>query len=511
VINIITRSAADTGGLLVRAGAGTFERNDVAIRYGGAAGSGAYRTYAQLSSHGNSSVSPDVASNDHWRSLTSGFRGDWARGIDALMLQGSVALGEERPQWLDLDPALNAQNNHDGVSQSQVANALGRWTHTRSTGATLQLQSFIDVAHRHEAIGTYQRQTADLDAVYHTAIGRRNDLVAGGGYRYIYETMDGGYGYSFTPNRAHEHLLNVFAQDAVALAGRRVELTFGAKFEQDTGLGLSLQPTARAMWHVTPAQHLWGAVSRAVRTPSLVDRGVRIDLPPIAQPAQPGNPAAGFPLAITVLGNPDVQNEQVVSTEAGYRIDIGSKAAVDITGFVGNYHGIQNAEPSAPSVSLATGRPIINVSTRVENLLDADTRGVEIAGRAALTSAWQIDGAFSTFHLTPHLDPASHDPIAGMSDGDAPGYQWRGHSALTLGPRAQADLLVFYVGSLGRLGVPAYTRADVRFEWKLTSRLSTVVQGQNLLSPAHTEFLMNAWTTGSTQMPRSASVRLTWR
>ena len=510
VINIITRPAADTSGLLVSADAGTFDRGQVAVRYGGTAGSGAYRTYAQFSNHGNSSVSPGIDANDRWRSATSGFRGDWSQGIDAFMLQGSVAAGEERPLWLDLDPTLTALNNHDGVSQSQVANVLGRWTRRRSTGATLQLQSFVDVAHRHEEIGTYQRQTVDLDAVYHTAVGRRNDLVAGGGYRYIGERMNGEDGYSFTPNRAHEHLLNVFAQDTAAL-GRRVDLTFGAKVEQDTGPGLSLQPTARVMWHVTSAQHLWSAVSRAVRTPSLIDRGVRIDYPPSLQPAQPGDPASGFPIAVSVLGNPAVRNERVLSTEAGYRIDIGSKAAVDVTGFVGNYRGLQNAEPSAPTVAFVGGLPVIAVSTTTRNLLDADTRGVEIGGRATLTSSWQVDGAFSTFHLTPHLDPSSHDPIAGNSDGDAPGLQWRGHSALTLGPRAQADLLVFYVGPLGRLGIPAYTRADVRFEWKLTPRLSTVVQGQNLLSPAHAEFLMDVRTVGSTQMPRSASVRLIWR
>ena len=82
---------------------------------------------------------------------------------------------------------------------------------------------------------------------------------------------------------------------------------------------------------------------------------------------------------------------------------------------------------------------------------------------------------------------------------------------LSLGPRAQADLLLFYVGSIGRLGIPAYTRADLRFEWKLSSRLSFTVQGQNLLSPDHAEFLMDATTMESTRMPRSGSFRFTWR
>jgi len=101
--------------------------------------------------------------------------------------------------------------------------------------------------------------------------------------------------------------------------------------------------------------------------------------------------------------------------------------------------------------------------------------------------------------------------VSSGADGDAPAFQWRGHSALSLGPRAQADVLFFYVGAIGRLGVPAYTRADVRFEWKLTPHLSAAVQGQNLLTGAHAEFVMDPRTIGSTQLPRNASVRLTWR
>ena len=47
VINILTRSAADTKGALVRAGGGTFQPSQVAVRYGGAFGHTAYRVYSQ--------------------------------------------------------------------------------------------------------------------------------------------------------------------------------------------------------------------------------------------------------------------------------------------------------------------------------------------------------------------------------------------------------------------------------------------------------------------------------
>ncbi|MEP6592616.1 MAG: TonB-dependent receptor [Acidobacteriota bacterium] len=510
VINIITRPATDTPGLLVRAGAGTFDGSGVAIRYGGATRQGAYRSYAQLSTHGGSVGPPGVA-DDHWLSGTGGFRGDWAIGPEAFMLQSSVAAGQERPLWMSLDPTLGPQARSGGVSETQVANVLGRWTRTRVNGATLQLQSFVDLAHRREAIGNYQRGTGDLDAVYHTSLGRRHDLVLGGGYRYIREAMDGGTGYRFIPNRAQQHLVNAFAQDEIALAGRRIVATLGAKVEQATGVGASLEPTARLMWHFAPAQHLWGAVAKAVRTPSLIDRGIQIDYPAAVRTTLPGDPAAGIPVAVSVRGNPAVQNERLISTEAGYRLDIGSRAVVDLTGFVGRYQHLQTAEPSAPSLTFSDARPVIDVTATTQNLLDAETRGAEISARVTLSSAWRLDGAFSVFDLTPHPDAASHDPIAAAADGDAPAYQWRGHSALSLGPRAKTDVLLFYVGPLVRLAIPAYTRADVRVEWALTSRLSAVVQAQNLLSASHPEFLMDPATMVSTRVPRSARAQLVWR
>jgi iron complex outermembrane receptor protein len=506
VINILTRPAADTVGLLVRAGGGTFDQGNLAVRYGARG----YRVYAQLSDHGNSLLSPGAAANDHWRSLTAGFRSDWSAGPDAFLVQGGLTTGLERPLWISLDPAVAGQSDTRGTATTHVGNVLGRWTRTTNGGGRLQVQSFVDVAHRRGSIGEYDRHTFDLDADYHTTIGRRHDIIAGGGYRYISETMDGGIGYAFTPDNQRASLVNAFAQDEIALVPRRLTLTLGGKIEHTGREGVSLQPTARIMWKLRPRQHLWAAVSRAVRTPSLLDEGVHADYPPAIAVVPPGTPQPGFPVAISLSGNPAIRPERLVSTEAGYRIDVGSRASFDVAGFLGHYTSLQTIEPSAPVLVVVGGRRILHVSAMFQNMLEADTRGIEIAGRATLRPWWQMDGTLAAFHLTPHPDPSSHDLTAAVFDGRAPGYQWRGHSGFSLGARGQADLLLFYVGSLRQTGVPSYTRADARLEWKLTRRFTVTAQGQNLLSPAHAEFVSDT-TIVATQIPRSGSLRLTWR
>ena len=100
---------------------------------------------------------------------------------------------------------------------------------------------------------------------------------------------------------------------------------------------------------------------------------------------------------------------------------------------------------------------------------------------------------------------------AGFAQPAEPAQQGRGHSALSLGPRSEADFMIFRAGPITQVHVPAYTRADARFEWKLTSRLSATAVGQNLFSRSHVEFAGSEKNIVATRMPRSASVRLTCR
>jgi iron complex outermembrane recepter protein len=506
VINILTRSAADTKGLLVRARTGTLDPGNVAIRYGGTSGSGAYRAYTQISTHGDFVVgTPAVAAGDHWHSVLSGFRGDWSVGPDSYMIQGNASVTRQRPLWLNFDPAANNQADTSAVADAQVADVVGGWTHTHGNGATLHLQAYVDYAHRLESVVNYRRNTLDFDAFYRSPFAERHDLVIGGGLRHVVENIDGGPGYSFTPDRARETLLTAFAQDEIIVTGR-VHVTLGAKLEHESDDGLLFQPTARLMWTFQPHRHVWAAVSRAIRSPSLVDKGLRIDFPPTVQASLPNGP----PLAITVLGNPAAQDEGLISTEGGYRLDLGLHAAIDVAAFLGRYKRLQTSEPSLPNLVVVDGRPVLAVTTLFQNLLDADTKGIEISGRVAMSDAWQMDGAFSSFHLTPHLDASSLDSGAAAYDGTAPRYQWSAHSALSIGPRLQTDIMLFYVGALGQSDVPAYTRADARFEWTFTPRVSITAQGQNLLHASHAES-GPLTTIITTRLPRSVSLGVAWR
>jgi len=502
VINIVTKAAAETQGGLVRADGGRFGGQG-AVRYGGTLGSAKYRLYAQWTGREQSLSAAGTRADDGANNVTTGFRSDWAARPGAFTLEGTFTAGQAHALWANLDPHTSLLEPIANDSSSMKGgNLLGRWTATRSTGSTLQIQSFVDFADREEPIGHYDRRAIDVDSQFHAKLGERQDIVAGAGYRFLHEGFDGRSGFSVTPAEDSASLLTAFIQDEIALFGKRLALTLGSQVQYDSDSGADVQPTARVMWMGLPRQRLWAATSRAVRTPSMTDRGVRIDLLPVPS-------ASGLPLAVTVLGNPAAKTERLVDAEAGYRIEVGAVASIDVTGFVGRYDQLQTQEPGAPAVLLVPS-PHVRVVTQFGNQLEATTRGFEAGAHWAPVPAWRVDGSYTHFALIRHLAATSGDPDAARDDQSSPRRQWQLRSTLAPSTRATLAVSIFHVSPLERYNVSAYTRGDATAEWRFNSGLSLMAIGQNLFDTSHAEFSGAASLLRATEVPRSASLRLRW-
>jgi len=259
------------------------------------------------------------------------------------------------------------------------------------------------------------------------------------------------------------------------------------------------------MWTIVPRkQHLWAAVSRALRTPSLLDVSGRFNFTSFIGPG-------GLPVLVGALGNPGFQSEEVLDTEGGYRIEIGTVASVDVTAFVGRYDKLKTSEPLAPRLESSPAPAHLLIPVQFENLLAATSSGVEIGAHWMPAPWWRLDGTYSTFHLTPHLSAASHDATAAAYDGDAPGAQWHARSAFSLARGVELDAMLFHAGALANLGIGAYTRADARLSIPLTRGLTLAIVGQNLFDPAHAEYAGQGAIVNPTLIPRSGSISLSWK
>jgi iron complex outermembrane receptor protein len=502
VINIVTKGAVDTQGGLARADIGRVSEQG-AVRYGGVVGVTRYRVYSQWTGREQSLLTPDTPAPDESHSVTTGFRADRPTSSGALTLEGDLAMGQVHALWPNLDPRFVAQGPlATDATDTRGGHLLGRWTRTDASGASLQIQSFVDIEGRNEPVGRYDRRAFDIDTQYHTTLGARHDLVSGAGYRVSSDTFVGGAGLSLTPADDKSYLLSAFVQDEVALFSRRLAITLGSQVQYDSDSGAGVQPTARALWKAWPHQRLWAATSRALRTPSLYERRMRLDFLPVPGPG-------GLPLYVTARGNPAAETESLVDVEGGYRLEVGTSASIDVTGFAGRYDHLRTQEPADPVV-LFVPAPHAFVASQFGNLLQATTRGLEIAGHWTPVPALRFDASYSAFRVTPQLAATSHDPSAGAEDGSAPRTQWQWRSTFSPVSRAMVSGAIFYVGPLERDGVSAYTRVDLSGEWRLTHRLSATLTGQNLLDPAHAESSGVGALLLATQVPRSASARLRW-
>ncbi|MEP7304026.1 MAG: TonB-dependent receptor [Acidobacteriota bacterium] len=502
VINIISKSAAETKGTAVALSAGTFERDQASVRHGGSLGGLDYRVFSQWSDHRDSLDQQGRSADDRWNSLTNGVRADWSRGSNALMAEANFSTSKSRPHWNELlSPFPALAPSSAGVSDVQSGTVTGRWVHTRPDGSMFQVQAFKTTRVRDERTLWSTESIDDVDLQYHRSLGAHHDLVAGGGYRANDLRSRGTFTLDIPSDKAT--VVNTFAQDEISL-GRRVKVTLGSKLEHDSLVGWGVLPSARIMWNVTPTtQRAWAAVSRARRTPSLGEQDMRIYFAAI-----PGN--AGVPLVFGLVGNPDVQAERLTDVEGGYRFQIGSTAAVDVAVFRGSYDHLSTQEPIAPSFKLLP-EPHLFVPVQYQNLLSATTSGVEIAGHWAPAAWWRLDGSYSGFHVTPHADAASQDPAALASDANAPQHQWQLHGSLWPTPRMQFDASVYHVGPLRVMGAEAYTRADARVEFKISHRLSAIATGQNLFDPAHAEYTSSVTPVAHTAIPRGGNVSLSWK
>ncbi|MEO8256231.1 MAG: TonB-dependent receptor [Acidobacteriota bacterium] len=502
VINIVTRSAASTQGGLVRVESGRSDTQG-AVRYGGTLGAANYRVYSQWTGRDQSLITPGARADDASHSTTTGFRADWSAAPAALMVEGDYTSGQARAMWFNLDPQTAAlEPITNAPSNSQGGHLLGRWTQTLASGASFQLQSFADIAGRQETIADYQRKVFDVDTQYHTSLGAHQDLVVGASYRFVREEVRGRFGFSLTPAEDRSSLFTAFIQNEIALFGNRFAVTLGSQVQHESLSGAGVQPTARVMWKVSPRQRLWGAASRALRTPSFYERAIELTYPPVPSPA-------GLPLVVIVAGNPTARTETLVDVEAGYRLEIKAAAAIDVTGFVGRYEHLRTSEPSAPIVQFVPS-PRILVNTHLDNQLAATTRGLEVVAHWTPAPAWRLDGSVTAFHLTPSVAATSTDPAAARDDGAAPHLQWQVQSSLSPIERVTLGVALFHVGPIAQLGVNAYTRADVSAEWRFTSRFSAIGSGQNLFDAAHAESAGPGSLLLTTQVPRSASLGLRW-
>lgn len=507
VINIITRSAKDTQGVLLTLGGGTEERAFAGVRYGGKISENAFfRVYGMYGNHDDSTLVAGNDANDSWQQGRWGFRTDWdISDQNQLTLQGDAAIGEFEQAIGVFDPAAtNLTRIVRGNDRVNAGNILGRWTHTFSADSDLQVQAYYDRTERNSVIFDEKRDTFDIDFQYRVGIGNRNDIVWGAGYRVTSDKVGNSSTISLNPESRTVNLFSAFVQDEIALVPDKLSLMIGSKIEHNDYTGIEFQPSGRAHWTPLENQTFWASISRAVRSPSRVEDDVTLN-----QVLPPGGLFPGSPAAVTTTyGNRDFLSEELLAYELGYRVQARKNLSLDVALFYNDYDHLRSIEPGpSPTQPAAPG----SIPLHIANDLFGETYGGEAAVVFQVTPRWRIEPGFSLIEMQLHKRASSQDNSSEKDEGKSPEQQWSLRSSMELPHAVSLDCMLRYVDSLPGLDLGSYWGLDLRVAWRPTRWMELSVVGQNLIENRHQEFSPSFISTQRTEVPRGFYGKVTLR
>ncbi len=469
VINVVSRPAQETLGLLAVGNAGTLD-GDARLRYGAMIGdNAAFRVYATGYKRGDLERPNGSSSNDGWWGLQAGFRTDFSDEIQSLTVQGDANNNK-------IDESVGVASGY-----ARGANLLGRWTRRLGGGGELEVQAYYDRVEREARLVYDSMDIFDVQLQHSFTLGAAHQVVWGAGYRH---TADKFHTLTepqlLSPERRRVGISNVFVQDEVAL-GPKVALTVGVKLENDSYTKLEALPNLRLAWRPSETQTVWAAVSRAVRNPSRVERDF-------------------FFVGLVVPGR--FKSESLIAYEAGYRAQPSTRSSVSVSLYYNDYDGLRSNDLTAPGVL-----PIY-----VGNSNKGRVIGAEVWGDYAVASWWRLSAGFSVLDKKITKKAGSLD-IAEFESGGVDADHWvKIRSQMKFGEAVDLNLGLRGYGDVptlkadGYRGAPAYVEADARLAWRLTPSTELSLTGSNLVAKRHPE----ASEIRRNEIPRSVMLGVRW-
>jgi iron complex outermembrane receptor protein len=467
VISVTTKSAQDTQGLYLEQGAGMGLQEFSGVRYGGVLAPNVYfRVYGKFIDFEDGQLASGGDAHDSWRQGQGGFRVDaMPSPHNTFTIQGDFYAGDEA-----LESGGDAKISGDNV--------LGRWTDILGNGSDMKLQVYYDRTHISDPFSATQfapagnlidnLDTYDLDFQHHIVVGTLNQFVWGFGYRLTHDDVQQeAPNFGFNPASLDQTLINLFVQDEVELR-RDVFLTMGTKLEHNDFTGLEWEPNIRLKWTPSSTQNLWAAVSRAVRTPSRLDRD-------LAEPFAP---------VTLIQGSNTFVSETLVAYELGYRIQVSPRASGTISAFYNDYNDLR-------SLGLT---PVTVLPLTYGNGLQGRTYGAELTAAYQVLDRWKLRAGYNLLEEHISVRPGQFDFFNALDETSDPKYQFSARSSMDLGNSLSLDADLRYVGSLRvdnggvPAEIPAYCELGVRFAWRVSANLELSIVGQNLLHKSHPEF-----------------------
>jgi iron complex outermembrane receptor protein len=511
VVNIITKSAAQTQGALATLDHSLGEGTAAALRVGGAAAAGEWRTYVKRSAFDGAELSGGDGP-DAWHESRAGARLDTTVAPEqALRLQADAY---EHVESHDYFPVPGVGPEPGTTERWTGASLVAQWRRTLADGGALAVQGYVDRARLDGFYFNESRTTYDLDLQHDLGAGGERQVLWGASARATCDRVPPTFFARVSPEHDCRRLYGAFLQQELALRPDLV-VTAGLKAEYDDAAGPSWLPNLRLRWTVDEAQTVWAALSRAARQPSRSDLALEARAPErLGTALRPDG--VEVPVYVALHGNPDLQAEVALAAEAGWRRAFGG-ATLDVATFWTHYDRLKefslgqlHCEPSGlpvaahPSCLLAT-TALVQDSTMSSTGRTA-MRGVEVTFSWQAADAWRLVGNWSW------IDEASRRQTGPASAQPSPAsHLAQLRSSLYLGHDVEWDLFARYASGVARFAVPQYVDLNTRVAWRPSPDLELAVVGRDLLHRRRVEQVSELHDVAPTPVHRSAWLQLRWQ
>lgn len=484
VINIITKSAAETQGHHAEVGVGTEERLFGSYRYGGKIGENIfYRLYAK--GFERDASGGDEPAYDNWHRGRGGFRIDWMPDTqDTLTLQGG---------WYGAETGQSFNGQSEDVT-GRGGHLLARWERKLAPNHGFALQSYYTYSNRSEEIMAEERHTVDVDFQHRLRINAVHELMWGAGFRVTSDNLRDSQHIQVVDDDQTDHLYSWFVQDEITLKPDRLSLTLGTKVERNDYTGVEVQPSVRCIASPSDRQSVWAAVSRAVRTPARLERNSTVRTTINGWNAN-------------IVSDDSFDSEVLWAYELGHRVRLADRTSVDTAVFFHDYDEYQSVNIVAVPPPAFDGH--------VGNGVYGEIYGVETSVRFQATDWWRLAGAYSYTRVFLHVEEGVNDiTTEGLFESDQPRHQASLRSMMDLTKRLHLDAWLRFVDDIKTPEADhrfdEIVELDLRIRWQVSKSLHLELVGRNLLDQTHGEYGPSVlYRVDTTEVERSAYAQLT--
>jgi iron complex outermembrane receptor protein len=396
-----------------------------------------------------------------------------------MSFSGAVYRGRVQDVWLSV-PFINPARSEDMLGEGKLSghHLAVRWHNALSHGS-ISSELFYTFDQRNTTQVAIEQSILDAEIQYNTEIATHK-LTLGAAVRRYEDAIDGSLHIQFQPPSVNDEIYHLFAYDQWSMT-ETLALTAGIKFEDLPSQSFEVLPKLGVQL-VTDQGTFWAQIEQAVRTPSRLEKHMKINYSPVyADQFYSGQPEGFFQLQ----GNPDYQTEILTAYEMGFRQFSSDRFHWEMSWFVNDYDQLILLETEhnlGPAFIDDRGQYIVPF-TVTQNAYGI-TRGFEWSAN------WQVN---ENNRVTAHVSYLDMDlkgsEAAKVANRRSPRFQLQLRTQHKLPDNWSLSTLIHHSDAVESTNdaIESYTKVDIRVGRQIQHQYEWFFGVKNLLEKNHLE------------------------